>query len=85
MMPFGLKAAPATFQRLMDGVIPRLDGFVSAYLDDVMKSSESFTAGSDKTSRGRSDSKTTEMSFGNRPLSVSRTCHWKRNHPTTTG
>ena len=49
MMPFGLKGAPATFQRLMDRVIAGLDDFVSAYLDVIIfeSFSESFTAGFD--------------------------------------
>uniref|UniRef100_A0A1X7SMY3 Reverse transcriptase domain-containing protein n=1 Tax=Amphimedon queenslandica TaxID=400682 RepID=A0A1X7SMY3_AMPQE len=42
VMPFGLKGAPATFQRLMDCVIRGLESFVSAYLDDIIVFSESF-------------------------------------------
>ena len=34
-MLFGLKGAPATFQRLIDRVIHGLD-FAAAYLDDLM-------------------------------------------------
>ena len=34
-MPFGLKKAPATFQRLMDRVIHGLD-FAAAYSDDLI-------------------------------------------------
>ena len=32
-MPFGLQGAPATFQRMVDRL---LDGFASAYIDDVI-------------------------------------------------
>ena len=39
-MPFGLKGAPATFQRLMDHVIHGLD-IAAAYLDDLIIFSES--------------------------------------------
>uniref|UniRef100_A0A1X7U3D0 Reverse transcriptase domain-containing protein n=1 Tax=Amphimedon queenslandica TaxID=400682 RepID=A0A1X7U3D0_AMPQE len=42
VMPFGLKGAPATFQRLMDCVIRGLESFVSAYLDNIIVFSESF-------------------------------------------
>ena len=38
-MPFGLKTAAQTFQRLMDSVTSRLDG-VFVYLDDVLVASE---------------------------------------------
>lgn len=36
VMPFGLKGAPASFQRLMDGVIRGLDSMYAAYIDDVV-------------------------------------------------
>ena len=36
VMPFGLSGPPANCQRLMDRVICGLDGFYSAYLDDVV-------------------------------------------------
>ena len=42
VMPFGLQGAPATFQRLMDGVIQGLGDFSAAYLDDLIVFSETF-------------------------------------------
>lgn len=43
-MPFGLKIAPAAFQRILSGIIKRhnLDNFSSNYLDDVLVFSRSF-------------------------------------------
>ena len=41
-MPFGLKTAAQTFQRLMDNVTAQLSG-VFVYLDDVLVASPSFT------------------------------------------
>jgi len=36
-MPFGLKGAPATFQRVMDDILgPALRGFTKVYLDDLL-------------------------------------------------
>ena len=35
VMPFGMKNAPATFQRMINGVIVGLEG-CEAYIDDVM-------------------------------------------------
>ena len=35
VMPFGMKNAPATFQRMINGVIAGLDG-CEAYIDDVV-------------------------------------------------
>ena len=35
-MPFGLRNAPATFQRLVHKVLFRLDEFTAAYLDDIL-------------------------------------------------
>ena len=35
-MPFGLRRAPATFQRLMNRLLQGLEDFVSAYLDDII-------------------------------------------------
>ena len=34
-MPFGLKGAPSTFPKFMDGVLDGLQTFTSAYLDDT--------------------------------------------------
>ena len=36
VMPFGLSGAPATFQRLMDGVVRGMSGFTAAYLDNLV-------------------------------------------------
>lgn len=42
VMPFGLHAAPATFQRLLDKVIgPKMEPFAFAYLDDIVVASKS--------------------------------------------
>ena len=35
-MPFGLRGAPATFQRLMERLLWGLEDFVIAYLDDII-------------------------------------------------
>ena len=35
-MPFGLCGAPATFYRMIDNVNRRMDGFASAYLNDLI-------------------------------------------------
>ena len=42
VMPFGLNGAPATFQRLMDGVVHGISGFTAAYLDDLVIFSQSW-------------------------------------------
>lgn len=42
VMPFGLKGAPATFQRMMDRLIVGKGGFCAAYLDDLVVYSESW-------------------------------------------
>ena len=44
VMPFGLKGAPATFQRLMDKVINGLQEFSAAYLDDIVIFSNTWEA-----------------------------------------
>ena len=36
VMPFGLHGAPATFQRMMDGVLRGCSEYAAAYLDDVV-------------------------------------------------
>ena len=35
-MPFGLKGAPATFQRMMDMIVSGLSEFTNAYIDDII-------------------------------------------------
>ena len=42
-MPFGLKGAPATFQRLMDGLLDGTQDYAAAYIDDVAVFSTSWT------------------------------------------
>ena len=42
-LPFGLSNSPATFQRLMDGIItPEMDGREYCYLDDIVIVSKTF-------------------------------------------
>ena len=41
-MPFGLRNAPATFQKLVQKVLLGLDTFTAAYLDDILIFSESW-------------------------------------------
>ena len=41
-MSFGLQGAPATFQRMMDRLIQGLQGFASAFLDDLVIYSNSW-------------------------------------------
>ena len=41
-MPFGLQGAPATFQRLMDGVTRGMEEFAAAYLDDLVIHSDTW-------------------------------------------
>ncbi|KAJ1123241.1 hypothetical protein NDU88_001714 [Pleurodeles waltl] len=42
VMPFGVKNAPATFQRLVNGVLAGKDAFCAAYLDDIAVYSSSW-------------------------------------------
>src|SRR6201999_2667489 len=43
VMPFGLKNAPGTFQRLMDEILEEyIREFVTVYLDDIMIYSKDF-------------------------------------------
>ena len=41
-MPFGLKGAPSTFQRLMDTVLTPCHQFAGSYIDDIIIYSESW-------------------------------------------
>ena len=42
-MPFGLKGAPTTFQRIMDSILSKHFKYASAYLDDIVIFSHSWT------------------------------------------
>jgi len=42
-MPFGLRGAPATFQRLMDKVLRGTEKFTGVYLDDILIHSQSWS------------------------------------------
>lgn len=42
VMPFGLSGAPATFQRMMDGLLQGKGQFAAAYLDDLVVYSETW-------------------------------------------
>ena len=42
VMPFGLSGAPATFQRLTDGIVRGMAGVTAAYLDDLVIFSQSW-------------------------------------------
>ena len=42
-MPFGLKGAPATFQRMMDKALRGMDLFAGSYLDDIIIFSSSWS------------------------------------------
>ena len=35
-MPFGLRNAPTTFQRLMDRVLDGMEGYAAPYIDDIL-------------------------------------------------
>ena len=41
VMPFGMKSAPATFQRMINKVLSGLEMFSGAYLDDILIYSKS--------------------------------------------
>lgn len=43
-MPFGLKTAPATFQRLMDHILAPFKFFVFCYMDDVLIHADTLSA-----------------------------------------
>ena len=42
IMPFGLRGAPATFQRLMDNVLRGTEEYAGVYLDDIVIHSETW-------------------------------------------
>jgi hypothetical protein len=43
VMPFGMKSAPATFQRMVHKVLSGLEQFAGAYLDDILIHSKTFS------------------------------------------
>ena len=69
-MPFGLKGAPAPFQKLMDSVIRGLDGRCAAYLDDLIiiqslmgRALNTYPRSVQQTSGGRADGKPSKCHF----------------------
>lgn len=50
-MPFGLKTAPAVFQRYMDHVLADFSGWCVCYIDDILISAETRTELADRTAR----------------------------------
>lgn len=82
VMPFGLKGALATFQRMMYQLIQGKEKFTSAYLDDLVIYSDTVYLGRSTCSTwrrltvftgGRADSQPKEVSVCNEPVSVLRT------------
>ena len=74
-MPFGLKGAPSTFQRLMDVVLAPCAQFASAYIDDI---TATFGPGPAVSPKCWPYSKATQVLPGDNILLISWTQGWWR-------